>query len=56
MMLLIPLLESQSRTDPELCGGTVTVLLEFLAEASPNELQVLPCSATFAGSFSPFSL
>eukprot|EP00041_Stephanoeca_diplocostata_P039548 m.1635171 g.1635171 ORF g.1635171 m.1635171 type:complete len:4171 (-) comp25420_c1_seq1:3546-16058(-) len=35
LLLLLPLLESQSKSDPSLCGTTVKVLLEFLAEASP---------------------
>jgi hypothetical protein len=36
LLLLLPLLESQSRTDPALCGATVRVLLDFLLDVSPG--------------------
>ena len=38
LALMLPLIESQSKTDPALCATTITALLGFLQECEPHSM------------------
>ncbi|XP_048583049.1 probable E3 ubiquitin-protein ligase HECTD4 isoform X2 [Nematostella vectensis] len=44
LLLLLPLLESQSRTDPALSSSCIDLLINFLADCYPNSLRQEPKS------------
>lgn len=46
LLLLLPLLQSQARTDPSLQASCILLLLNFLKECSPNSLSGEPLACT----------